>query len=237
MTPPPENAMLPCPHEWKEIQKHCGEDDEIIYEQQCAKCQKWREEPNRPHVTPVKQQKPASTDVKEAISEVEKALDFTCEYPPSDFVSVKRKYAEILIRAAQPPALPDAPARVLEKSQDGGLAARIQCIEIDSYPPDTLFIPVHKITLNMLIQSSQREVTGEVVEKMAAAIEGVMKGIDWNHRKGDILLEGAKDGGFYQKQILASQKYEVPWKEAAAMAKAVQEYRDIISGKEGSHDA
>lgn len=58
---------------------------------------------------------------------------------------------------AQPPALPDAPARVLEKSQDGELAARIQCIEIDSYPPDTLFIPVHKITLNMLIQSSQRD--------------------------------------------------------------------------------
>lgn len=153
---------------------------------------------------------------------------------------------------AQPPALPDAPVR-------GGEEYYYDCYKCDKrFSTENLMIVDHPeevpprdnvrtcrtcLTDNVgadsytLIQSSQREVTGEVVEKMAAAIEGVMKGIDWNHRKGDILLEGAKDGGFYQKQILASQKYEVPWKEAAAMAKAVQEYRDIISGKEGSHDA
>lgn len=43
---------------------------------------------------------PADDEVREAIGEVEKALDFTHEYPPSDFVPVKRKYATALIRAA-----------------------------------------------------------------------------------------------------------------------------------------
>lgn len=149
-------------------------------------------------------------------------------------------------KSAQPPALPDAPARGGEKDEIGkkywimGTAVFHRVPDGESRGYDSPYMICKCDTVQQahairkeIIQSSQRGVTGEVVEKMAKAIEAVMKGIDWNHRKGDILLEGAKDGGFYQKQMLASQKYEVPWKEAAAMAQAVQEYRDIISGKEG----
>jgi hypothetical protein len=50
-------------------------------------------------------------------------------------------------------------------------------------------------------------------------IEDFAKAVEWNHKKGDILLDAIKDDNFWQRQHVQSAKYEVPWKAAADLLK------------------
>ncbi len=86
-------------------------------------------------------------------------------------------------------------------------------------------------TLKVLIQAAESALKLEealgVAEK---AIQAFSDGVAWNHKKGDILLEGSDPKDYWKNHIIRSEKYEVPWKAATMLLEALSNIKSARGG-------